>query len=224
MKDIVYVADIEQDIDDLVAIEYLEKSGRLKGVVLDPNKGKEVLLSNFPNIVIYEQIKDSGCKIVFCGGATTKIANHLMRFSIDLLVMNGGFVQQPLDRECLEKFNGKSSIRTFNFNLDVNSTVNMLKSQNLKEAIFVGKNVCHSIKNTKLHIHKNLDSVFKLRDDKRLHDVLMAQEGLRYLQGDDLACEYISGIPQYKSLNKSFTEWYTKEDLNSKFKLAVKIK
>ena len=36
MNKITYIADIDQDIDDFIAVLYLQKSGLLKEVVFDP--------------------------------------------------------------------------------------------------------------------------------------------------------------------------------------------
>lgn len=36
MKKITYLCDIDQDVDDIIAVEYLHSLGYLKDVVLDP--------------------------------------------------------------------------------------------------------------------------------------------------------------------------------------------
>lgn len=36
MNKITYICDIDQDIDDIIAVEYLLLSGKLKDLVLDP--------------------------------------------------------------------------------------------------------------------------------------------------------------------------------------------
>ena len=42
MEKIIYVAELDADIDDIIAAEYLYRQGVLKGVVLDPPPKEEI--------------------------------------------------------------------------------------------------------------------------------------------------------------------------------------
>ena len=70
--------------------------------------------------------------------------------------MNGGFVGDNIvpKEDRLKKFDGKQTIRTFNFDIDVESTDKVLKSstEKIDKIILVGKNACYSKKNTRNEI------------------------------------------------------------------------
>ena len=81
--------------------------------------------------------------------------------------MNGGFVGDNIvpKEDRLKKFDGKQTIRTFNFDIDVESTDKVLKSstEKIEKIILVGKNVCHSKKilGMKFGILKNIIIYFQ---------------------------------------------------------------
>jgi len=85
---------------------------------------------------------------VFVGGTLTEVAHYLARHKIACFVMNGGFVGDGIMQKPLDKFKGKQVYKTFNFNCDVMATDSVLKSKNIGNIVLVGKNVCHSAKNT----------------------------------------------------------------------------
>lgn len=56
--------------------------------------------------------------------------------------------------------------------------------------MFVGKNVCHDIKNAQSGIwngdeYKELFSKYHVKEEKRLHDMLACHEGIAYINGED---------------------------------------
>lgn len=200
---IVFVADIDQDIDDLIAIEYLHIHGYLNCVVLDG-------LSNDTNrenkiekmgIEIKENIPE-GTDVIFCGGGLIKVADYVMTNELELLVANGGYVGSNIVPEefQLKKFRGKEKVRTYNFNLDITSAKMVLFSKHIKKIILVSKNVCHNMMNTRIILHNdNFIKKYNLDDRKRLHDLLMVKEGINYLELKDAICYYIHIRPVFES-------------------------
>lgn len=213
-KKIIYVAEIDADVDDIVAVEYLANKNVLEGIVLDPVPTSTVGLERI------EQIKKMGIKVfdeipkcdyIFVGGAFTKLANYLRRNRAVTIVANGGFVGQNLVKEPLEKFKGKKYIRTFNFNMDVHSTIQVLNSRAYDNFYLIGKNVCHSEKNTIAGIWKDEKFLNKyhLKTDKRLHDLLAVQEGIKIINNDieNSLLVFEKTNPIYEKLDGKFTKW-----------------
>ena len=206
---VVYIADLDQDIDDVLAIEYLFKYDVLDYIVCDPEPNEEgkqrlnkVILKG---ITCYPEIQ-AGTKTVFCGGALTKVAKYLEHYSLDSLVIQGGFVGSNIikEKDQLEKFKGLEFTRTFNFNMDLAATEKVLNMgpEKVKNIILVGKNVCHSEKNTikdiwNFEFFKNLQEEYNIKETKRLHDVLMCHEGLVLLNiiPDKSFCNYQQLVP-----------------------------
>lgn len=189
-RDVICVCEVAQDIDDLIALDFLNRRNRLKGVVLDPPpKTKEdwerVEKIKSLGIKIYKSIPY--CKAIFIGGSFTSAARYLLMNNVEYIVANGGFVGAnivPEDKQ-LKKFKGKTHVRTFNFNVDVNSTLQVLTSKNVQHILLVGKNVCHDEKNTLSGIWKNENWIqeYGVTETKRLHDVLAYSEGLDWIDG-----------------------------------------
>jgi len=211
---VAYIADLDQDIDDIIAIEYLLKYDALSYIVCDPEpiseEGKQRLnkfilkgVAKFPEIQL-------GTEIVFCGGALTKVAEFLEAGNtLDTLVMNGGFVGNNIivAEEQLPKFKYKEFVRTYNFNMDIESTKKVLSmpENKLSEIILVGKHLCHDEKNTikglwSSKFFKELQEEYKFNSDKRLHDVLACHEGLSLLNiiPDSTYCDYKKLYPMNK--------------------------
>lgn len=218
MKKITYIADIDQDVDDFLAVLYMQKSSMLKEVVFDPEpissegiQRKTVLIKK--GIKISESISEE-TSVIFCGGALRNVLAFVKKHPIDLFVMNGGFagcnVVDPVDE--LPKFKGKMSVRTYNFNLDVAATHEFLSlSENyVRKTVLVGKNVCHSFKNTVDCLWKdmNFGINFKIPEGKRTHDVLACHEGLAFLNDDGSQfCKYKQLYPFNDGLEGSYTKW-----------------
>lgn len=151
-KEIVYIAELDQDVDDVIAAEYLLNKGVLKCVVLDPlpktqqgYERKQELIklgidvkTKFPLIAKY----------VIVGGALTSVAQYILDHKIEYLIMNGGFVGNNIVKTPLKKFLNKTEVRTFNFNLDIDATHKVLTSNNINHIMLVGKNVCHDKRNS----------------------------------------------------------------------------
>lgn len=225
MNNIIYIAELDQDIDDIIAAEYLHRLGVLKEIVTDPvpttTEGKARL-----EVLRQKGIKTScvipkDTEIVFIGGALTAVAKFIKKNHLKTLVMNGGFVGSnivPLENQ-LDKFKGKKFVRTFNFNIDINSTDAVLKSENIDNIILVGKNVCHNKRNTKLGfwkdgIVKDILDEYNVNDTKLQHDVLACHEGLAMLGLIDEAplCKYKTVYPINQSgLKGNMTQWGSSE-------------
>ena len=213
-KDIICVCEVAQDIDDLIGVEFLNRSGRLKGVFLDPPpKTKE----DWERV---QQIKEMGieifksippCKAIFIGGAFTSTARYLILNKVDLIVANGGFVGANIvspDKQ-LKKFKDRTYVRTFNFCMDVMSTMRVLQSKNFNRMLLVGKNVCHDARNTISGIWKEeWIKKYEVSESKRLHDLLAYTEGLDFMDGkSSKRLEYIQVIPEAQNINGNQTKF-----------------
>lgn len=215
-KEVVYIAELDADVDDVIAAEYLYQKDVLKEVVCDPlpktPEGKDRK----------EQLEKLGIKVsnkmppiaryVFVGGVLTELARYLINHKIDCLVMNGGFVGSNIVKEPLDKFKNKQVIRTFNFNCDVTATDSVLKSRNIENIILVGKNVCHSEKNTLLGVwnnEKRLLEKYHSKPIKRQHDMLACREGLIMLGmlDEEPYLNYKIVRPYNTGLKGNMTEW-----------------
>lgn len=215
-REVVYIAELDADVDDVIAAEYLNFKGVLKEVVCDPlprtPEGKDRK----------EQLKKLGIKVsnkippiaryVFVGGALTELARYLINHKIECLVMNGGFVGSNIVKNPLDKFKDKQVIRTFNFNCDVNATDSVLKSKNIENVILVGKNVCHSEKNTLDGIwksEKNILEKYHSKPGKRQHDMLACREGLIMLGmlDEEPYLNYKIVHPYNTGIRGNMTEW-----------------
>lgn len=215
-NDIIYIAELDADVDDVIAAEYLHRKGVLKEVVLDPTprtaEGRERK----------RQLEEAGMKVsekmppvakyVFVGGALTELARYLISHKIEYLVMNGGFVGCNIMKKPLEKFKGKQTMRTFNFNCDVKAADAVLKSKNIGTILLVGKNVCHSEKNTMNGIwteEKELLEKYHSKSTKRQHDMLACREGLILigLLSESSYLNYKAVRPYNTGLKGNITEW-----------------
>ena len=229
-NNIVYLAELDGDVDDIIAAEYLYHNNVLKCIVCDPipstkiGKIREGKLRKLGIEINYKMPEDTD--IVFCGGALTLLSKFIENHKISTLVMNGGFVGDNIvpKNEVLEKFEGKKTMRTFNFNCDVESADKVLKSSSEKigKIILVGKNVCHSKKNTVEDIwkYKEYDYLFakyKVRKEKCLHDLLMCHEGLCFLNliDEKLYCNFEEVYPYNEGLNGETTKWGSKKNNNN---------
>lgn len=153
-------------------------------------------------------------KYVFVGGALTLVADYIRMHHIDWLVMNGGFVGANIAAYELDKFKGKQTVRTFNFNCDVNAADAVLKAdeRHIGYIMLVGKNVCHDIRNTRSGIwngdeYRELFSEYHVKDEKRLHDMLACHEGIAYINGEDTFCKYETVKPYNEGLCGTMTKW-----------------
>lgn len=218
---IIYIGELDADVDDVIAAEYLHKNGVLKAVVLDPEpktpKGLErkkeleelgvTVLTKMPPVAEY----------VFVGGALTKVARYLVTHKIDYLVMNGGFVGCNIVTQPLEKFKGKQAVRTFNFNCDVDAADRVLKSSNIGQVVLIGKNVCHNKRNTLAGIWKQEKALLEkygAKPTKLQHDMLACREGLIQtgLMAGEPYLDYQIVYPYNTGLKGNMTMWGSKEE------------
>ena len=215
-REVVYIADLDADVDDVIAAEYLHQKGVLKEVVCDPTprtpegKNRKEQLERL-GIKVSNKMP-SIAKYVFVGGALTEVARYLINHKIECLVMNGGFVGSNIVKDPLDKFKDKQVIRTFNFNCDVNAADSVLKSKNIENVILVGKNVCHSEKNTLDGVwndEKKLLEKYYSKPGKRQHDMLACREGLIMLGmlNEESYLDYKIVRPYNTGLNGRNTEW-----------------
>ena len=215
-KKVIYIAELDADVDDVIAAEYLHRKGALREVVCDPRpktaEGKERKRQLEEIGVKVSDKMPPTAKYVFVGGALTELARYLINHKIEYLVMNGGFVGCNIVENPLEKFKGKRTVRTFNFNCDVKSADIVLKSKNIENIVLVGKNVCHSEKNTLDGIwseEKELLEKYCSKSAKRQHDMLACREGLIVLGmlAEETYLDYKIVHPYNTGLNGRNTEW-----------------
>ena len=225
-REVVYIAELDADVDDVVAAEYLHNKGVLKCVVMDPlpktqqGKDRAKILEKM-GITIATKMPPVA-KYVFVGGALTEVARYITTHHIDCLVMNGGYVGSNIVStvDQLPKFRDKQTVRTFNFNCDVNAADRVLKSteKQIGKIVLVGKNVCHSERNTDKDIWKDEESkkLFKkynVKPGKCQHDMLACHEGLVHLGLGRLTrpyCTYLEVHPYNEGLQGNMTKWGSK--------------
>lgn len=194
---IIYIADLDQDIDDCIAAEYLYHQYPDIGVVCDPPPTSKEGTHRFrelkrKDIRFHSHIPPS-TNILIVGGALTQTAEYILNHTLDYLFIQGGFVGSniiPSD-QALPKFRKKTYMRTYNLNLDAVSSDTVLKSDKISHIFLIGKNICHDQKNTLEGIWKNdtLNSLFEdynIQSHKRLHDLLACHEALSILTKDNI--------------------------------------
>lgn len=230
-KKIIYVAELDADVDDVIAVEYLHGLGLLDYVVLDPYPTEEVGLKRLEMIKsmvieVKEHFCEERCFNVFCGGRLTEIANYLRNGgTIKNLVLQGGFVGSNIvpEEDQLNKFKGKEMVRTFNFNCDVLATNYVLKSTNIQigKIYCIGKNVCHNPINSdnklwKEQKYKDLFKKYNVREGKLQHDMLACHEGIVLTGlGEDIGitvpyCLYLIVKPFNNYIDGNKTLWGSK--------------
>lgn len=182
---ITYVADIADDIDDIVAINFLHNRGLLASVVLDgysndPERERELIKSGIP---ISDSIQTS---IVFCGGGFGKLAEcHKKGFDFELVVLNGFFAGKNVfsQKDAIPKFKDLEFCRSYNPNLDIQAARYIAGNMSFYA---VSKDVCHHPDNVPGKWH-GLEESTKV---KKMHDLLMVKEGLRILTNSDTMFTY----------------------------------
>jgi len=92
MSLITYIADIDQDIDDFIAVLYLQKSGLLKEVVFDPEPISSDGIQR-KNAIIKKGIKigdniSEGTSVIFCGGALRNVLSYVKKHLRNNLVVH----------------------------------------------------------------------------------------------------------------------------------------
>ena len=210
-KQVCFVADIAGDVDDLVAIEYLHNLGRLHSVVLD---GK-TRCAERESFLFYSGIRtESSIKVpnILCGGAFTPIVKYLdSGGKIDNLILNGFFAGSNIvpKQHILPKFSNMLACPSYNPNLDVDSALKLVSYGNF---VAVSKNVCHHPDNVtgKWHGKHNC------KPTKKLHDLLMAKEGLNIIDGKDTLCEYMP-----VSIYRDNFKWGAMENPCSNIKISI---
>lgn len=77
----------------------------------------------------------------------SKTLNKYPNLIINKWYCQGGFAgTNIIDKKYeLEKFKGKILCRTFNLNVSPNDSLNVVNSKQIKEKIFISKNVCHGL-------------------------------------------------------------------------------
>jgi hypothetical protein len=216
---ITYITDLAQDIDDIIAASMLHKLNLLTYLVCNPHPTDTEGIHRLyqlrqQNINITPNIPDD-TNIIFVGGSLTKTAEFLENHKINTLIINGGFVGNNIipNKRALPKFKNHTTMRTYNFNIDVHATDYVLQSDNIERIILVGKNVCHDPQNTKNGIWstESLLSDFNIKPNKRLHDLLMIIEGAIRLNliNSKPHCNFKTLYPFNTGLNGNMTQWGT---------------
>lgn len=224
---IVYICDIAQDVDDVIAIEWLFLNNYLKYVVLDGKSNDYDRVNYLLKLGIkFENKILENEKIIFCGGSYTKIAEYVKINKINYLFGNGGFCGNNIIEIPLNKFKNLRECPTYNFNLDIEAINNCLTSNNINQLYFISKNVCHSNLNTYKNIHKDIFlQNYQLSSKKCLHDLLMVKEGIKILKKEKTLCDFKN--VDFFFLNKKeykYTKWGSILNKNSKIKITTNFK
>lgn len=217
---IVYIADIAGDIDDLVAIKYLNSLGALDSVVLDgasQDEERKSILERDGIEVLNEIPK--GTDIVFCGGAFTKIAKYLQNNRLDLVVANGFFAGCNIvpQEYVLDKFKNLVQCVSYNPNQDYKSALEVIKSG--VDMLIVAKNVCHHPDNTINNWHDPESVKIKIPAKKKLHDLLMVKEGLNFINNHKMFCVYES-VNIYMNKGNTIT-WSAQKNQESNILISL---
>lgn len=181
---IVYIADLDQDIDDFIAVEYLYEKQALDYVIPDPfpkeKAGKERLSKLKEKGIDVSRWIKSNTSIIFCGSALSTVAAYVQNHRLDLLVMNGGYVGSNISNSHLKEFRDKEVSTSYNLNCDIIASDLVLKSSHIGKIIMIGENVGHDLQNTAARIWKNLHlhERYSVEATKLMHDLLMCREGL----------------------------------------------
>lgn len=165
--------------------------------------------------------------IILTGGPLGNVKHAIENFGVasNAIVMQGGFagdnVVAPEDR--LEKFAGKLTCPTFNFNGNVPAAKLALSHEGFKKRYLVSKNVCHSVVYDKgLHkrfaghpVIKGLMDIYLSRhpNGKMLHDPLAA------------CCAIDPSICTFKEVEmyRERGEWGCKEKAETNTFISVKV-
>lgn len=225
-KDIVYIAELDQDVDDVLAVRYLHMKNALRCVVLDPKPTSDIGRKRLQTLldlgINIRSTMPSSANYVFVGGPLTLVADFIKNHTIQMLVMNGGFVGCNIATDVLPKFKGKETVRTFNFNSDVKAADEVLRSNHIGHIVLVGKNVCHDKRNTRTGLwsgreYKQLFDEYQVGDNKLLHDMLACHEGLALLSGNPTYCRFETVRPYNTGLNYTQTRWGSTQTHNSPY-------
>lgn len=225
-NEIVYVAELDQDVDDVIAVRYLHMQHALKCVVLDPYPISKIGLERLKSLetlgIPIRKIMPSNAPFVFVGGPLTIIADYIKTHTIDTLVMNGGFVGCNIATDVLPKFKDKETIRTFNFNSDLHATDEVLRSHRIGHIILVGKNVCHDERNTRTGFwsdskYQKIFDEYQVNDKKLMHDLLACHDGLALLSGTPTLCKFETVRPYNNGLNYTHTLWGSTKTKNTPY-------
>lgn len=152
------------------------------------------------------------------------VAEHIRMYQIDWLAVNGGFVRANIATFGLDKFKGKNAFRTFNLNYDVASSDAVLRAdeEHISHIVLVGKNVCHDARNTRNGLwggkYKELFDEYRVKDEKRQHDLLVCHEGLAFLQNTNKICEYETVRPYNTGLNGKLTQWGSTKTMETPYR------
>lgn len=225
-KEIVYVAELDQDVDDVIAVRYLHMEHALRCVVLDPYPTSKIGLARMKSLeklgIPIRKTMPLNATFVFVGGPLTLIADYIKTHTINTLVMNGGFVGCNIATDVLPKFKNKEVIRTFNFNSDVQATDEVLRSHRIGHIILIGKNVCHDERNTRTGFwsddkYQKLFDEYQVSDKKLMHDLLACHEGLALLSGKPTLCKFETVRPYNDGLNYTHTFWGSTKTTNTPY-------
>lgn len=169
---------------------------------------------------------NTGTPTVFCGGSLYTLSKLLI-FTPNkqwLSIIQGGYAGPSIvgEENVLKKFRGREQVPTWNLNLDMASTLDVMKAGNLT-ASFVSKNICHDawVKSSDV---SDVDGVFgrtlnnyfsgNKSDSKCMHDLLalMAAEESGLVRFLPVTLDHISG---------DRPKWFSTLDAQSKKQISV---
>jgi pyrimidine-specific ribonucleoside hydrolase len=177
--------------------------------------------------IIAAMLKQWPDSVVLTGGPLGNIKQAIEEYKIELdtIVMQGGFagdnVVAPEDR--LEKFAGKTTCPTFNFNGNPSAANLALSYEGFRKRYLVSKNVCHSVLYDK-ELHKQFRGHPVIRE---LMDVYLERHPTGKLLHDPLAacCAVNRNICSFKEVEmyRERGEWGCHEKPGSNTFISVKV-
>lgn len=143
---------------------------------------------NFMNNVFYCDLKtykkhvDIKDRTIFCGGSLTTLSEIIKEEDINIeAYIQGGYAAESIigAKNVLKKFKKREKVPTWNLNLDIEASDNVMNSKNVN-CHFISKNVCHAsfiglsdLTDEKSKINKVLKKYFNGSERKKcMHDLL----------------------------------------------------
>lgn len=109
----------------------------------------------------------------------------------------------------------------------MDAALKVLSSTQISQVTLVSKDVCHADNNVHGNLH--LDpflSRYNLAPFKKLHDLLMAKEGVHLLEDSPCLCNYIQVEPKVErpEMEDKFARWYSIEAPGSHVSISIGFK
>lgn len=220
-KKIVYIADLNNNVDDIIAIDYLNSLGLLKEVVLDPMpKGyvgmQRYKILNSLKVNISTYLPKHNEVVINTSGFEALSKAIKDGCIIGTLISKGGFVGSnviTIDKQ-QKAFKFQEVLKVTNFNTNVDDVDCILKTtdKQIYKIVLFGENVTSDERNTKEVLWRNNNYVDKytVSELQKLKSLLICREALVLCGLGDVSvpwCTYEIVKPYNKGLCGVNTKW-----------------